>query len=332
MSTFSWDRPKDRASSDLHGRIDAARYQAMHEEGRADAVDRLDAAEATGDTTERVKALQLIAERDQQTADHANAAKGLDVALATAGLSDHLLASVHLSRCVLRIRVGDADGARADAGLALRYASLAGSPTIASLAHTQSGVLHLAAGDDGLALDELNEAFSVGRENSLSGPKGHALAVVGCVYERQDRHDKAIEAWDRARLLHERAADGASVGRVYNNVGVRHFVEGRFTSAIPFFERALEILAADDDVVTVLAILNNNVRAYELHYFDRAAEFRTEMEDFAELLHDRNLPRFDDLGTLYKFAGPPPIDETYASSPVVGEPVMILPTYRLRHG
>jgi tetratricopeptide (TPR) repeat protein len=204
---------------------------------------------------------------------------------------------------------------------------------MASLAHTQSAVLHLAADDRHAALEELNLAFSLGREQNLTGPKGQALAVVGCVYEHEGRHDKAVEAWDRARLLHERSAASADLGRTYNNVGVVHYTQGRFTSAIPFFERALEILSEADDVVTILAILNNNVRAYELHYLDRAAEFRTEMDQFAALLSDPELPRFDDLGAVFAFSARrvPGVD-SYASNLVVADPAMVLPAYRLPPG
>ena len=231
MSVYSWDRPKDRASAHLHRQIDAARYRTTYEKGRATAVARLCAAEADGDAAECVTAQQLVAERDKQVGDHLGAALRLDAALTTDGLLDGLRGSAHLSRCSLRIRVGDAEGARSDVHLALRHSQLAGSPSVASGALVQSGLLHLAAGNHSAALDELDHAFSLGRENSLAGPKGQALALVGCVYERQGLHNKALQAWDRARLLHERSADSAALGRTYNNVGVLHFVEGRFQRA-----------------------------------------------------------------------------------------------------
>ena len=289
--------------SEPHPQQDARRYRAEVTETRSVANTLLLAAQTAGDVAKISEGLQLVAECDLRIGDTGSAMRRLDDAVATAEKDPVAHAEALLSRSTLGMTAGDAESARRDADIALRQAEVGQAWSIASLARTQSAGILLAAGDPTGALEELDAAFSLARQLRLQSAKARALSVVGCAFEFDGRHSEAAEVWQRVILLCERAGDAAALGAVYNNLGVLNHTKGQLVSALPYLERAAELLNRAD-LVQIIGVLNNLVRAHEECYFERASVIRTAAEDFADLMHDRTIPRFDDLRVIYAAATP----------------------------
>jgi tetratricopeptide (TPR) repeat protein len=236
-----------------------------------------------------------------------------------------LIAAALLTHAAMLSRVGDEQGAREGIAGALRRAESVEDSTLICLAYTQAAEIDIASGEFLTALSGLHVAFGLGRAKRLTSPKAHALAAVGCAYVFNDR--EALTLLGRAQLLHERVGDSIGLGKVYNNFGVIHHVQGRLVNAIPFYERALDLLSAGGDLVTLLGVLNNNVRAFEMHYMDGpASHFRDAMESLSSALEEPGLTRFGDMTVLTKPAGRPPADAVFADTLFAADPVILQPT------
>lgn len=323
---YSWDAPKSSTIEALE-RVDAAAFSARVEaDGKSVAV-ALARAES-GSPRERANGLKAAVELAERTGDYDEAHALAERMIASAAHADDscLAAEARLVSAHVFARRGEPDAAAQAATAALELASHCAEQTLVSLALTQIANLEIAACSSLAALEHLDQAFSIGREQLLTGPKGAALAAVACGFLELGDYEQCLALLNRAQLLHERSEHQLSLGRTYNNAGVVHFVNGRFVSAIPYLERALDILGPIADVVTILTVLNNNVRAYESHYFERAAELRDAMTSFQALLADAELSRFGDRTIARKGYRPPAVgSETFADTLFAGDAAMLLP-------
>jgi tetratricopeptide (TPR) repeat protein len=322
---YSWDAPKESAHSDVLRRLDPQEFasRAAHDLRlsddlvvRADSdaaqvqalIARSDAAQLTGDVVSAYRSAVEAVVR----AEHAGDAQLLGDA--RINQATHAMRGDHLSDAIEVLSIAAAS------------AEHAGDHPLLCVAWIHRATCHLAAGETDTALSLLDKAFALGRDHGLTGSKGHALAAAGCAYLAAGNAG-ATAILNRAQLLHERAGDRRSLGRTYNNIGVVHYGEGRFVDAIPYLERALDLVNVTGDVLTILNTINSNVRAYEQAYLERASEFRDKMEAFAPLLHDRELSRFGDLTALPWAARAAPADQkvSFATDLFVAEPMVLLP-------
>jgi tetratricopeptide (TPR) repeat protein len=303
---YSWDLPKETATEALAD-LDGPTLAAQLASERARAQEALEAAAESPDAGVRIAALHTLMDSAEHAGDLASAssASAEAVAAAQSANDSRLDAVTALLVGTVLLRAGELLDAIANLTLALESAEAANSPALVSLVLTQLAIGLGASGDRADALTKLDRAFAIGRAERLTLAKGHALATVAClqILDAPPPAGDGSEAPDlgmfnmlgRAQLLHERVGDISSLGRTYNNFGILHLIRGRFVSAIPFFERSLELLGGTNDVFALLAVLNNNIRAVEQYHLARAADLRDKMEELAVALHDQAIPRFADL-------------------------------------
>lgn len=232
--------------------------------------------------------------------------------------------------------MGEKPSATASLEQALGFAEAADDTPLTSLALTQVAICAGAVGRRPEALKGLDRAFSIARSDRLTLAKGHALGTVACLEVqaappikgegRETPPVRALEMLGRAQLLDERTGDVASLGRTYNNFGVLHYLRSNFVNAIPFFERSLELLGETGDILALLAVLNNSVRAVEQESGARAGALRDKTEELAAVLHDGDLPRFGDLTAWFtRPVGRMSSDATFAGELYIGDPVLLAP-------
>lgn len=328
MTSHSWDLPKDSLSREALTGLDRVAFKARVDADLDSIQEVLADSESDGTVSRRVAALQALAAARQRTGDFEGSRRATmqAVGFAEGTTDERLIGAVYLSAGIAAVRMGDKSEAINAFSEALAHAERARDSSLISLTLTQLAAIDIAAHNLDNALSLLDRAFALGRQENLTAVKGYALATVGCAYVFGRRDDDAVAILNRAQLLHERARDVASLGRTYNNFGVLHYINGRFVNAIPYFERALDLLEDVSDAVTLLGVLNNNVRAFELQYLERAGHFREKMEDFSGILSDPDLPRFDDLTALAISSIEQEQDATFASSLFVDGPVVFFPT------
>jgi tetratricopeptide (TPR) repeat protein len=184
-----------------------------------------------------------------------------------------------------------------------------------------TAVLDLAARDSEAALSRLSTAFSMARGISSTSGKAHALSSVGLAYAIAGQQDAATAALHRAALVYQRRADVSALGRVYNNIGAVYHIQGRFVEAIPYLELGLEFLSASPDLLLLLNSLNNNVRAFEQHYMERAADFRSTFDSLIPLVPS-DTPRLGDLTVIPVGTMTTSQVATFSSDPYLAEVVL----------
>ncbi len=321
---YSWDAPKESTRSDVLANLDAREFERRAMREIQGAEDRL--AGAT-DAAARVDALVSLSDAAQLTGDVTRAHRSAIEAVAVAKeVGDpHVVLTAHMSEATYAMRSGDLDEARSVLSSAVTSAEDIAEPSLSSIAQTQLAMCDLASGDPGAGLALLDQAFATARQHRLTVSKSYALAAVGCAY-LLTQATGTLSVLNRAQLLHERTADLHALGRTYNNIGVLYYGDGRFIDAIPYFERALDLLVGVGDIVTLLNAFNNMVRAHELCYLERSGQFRDTMEAFAQVLRDPRLPRFGDLTALSRPARKAQEQEpTFETDLFVADPIVLLP-------
>jgi len=318
---YSWDLPKHTTRSESLDQLDIAALTA----GLADdiAVEQATVDAATGDAV--IPALTRLIRSLERNADFARAVTVADQLLEVTGEGPSQAAALILSGGI-QARSGDIERATEFVDRAIRVAEARADHAHLSLGLVQHAVLRIPADPQG-ALTTLDRAFRLARDHQLTAAKGYALAAVGCVYLDQ-KDDRAASLLNRAQLLYERAEDLPSLGRTHNNVGILNHLSGRFVNAIPVYERALDLAATSRDLVTMITVLNNNLRAVESHYLNREATLRQIIEELRDGMADPEIKRYADLTTLRRpFGERRPSTDTFVETDVYApDPVILLPT------
>lgn len=184
--------------------------------------------------------------------------------------------------------------------------------------------IHLTEGDVGAAWAKLDRSFECARAARSVAAKAHSLSAVGVAYIMDGQLREAEPHLLRASLLYQRAGDRASLGLIYNNLGVVFYQEGRFVDAIPYLELGLSFDALRPDLLRMISCLNNNVRAHELHYMDRAGPWREQLERYVAHLGDSAIGRLTDRSLVACGRPETSRNATFASDPVIAEVVLCL--------
>lgn len=94
---------------------------------------------------------------------------------------------------------------------------------------------------------------------------------IGLVHWRADRFDSALVQMLTSRELFAARGDSADVARLSNALGSSHYQLGNYELALQAYMRALDIRAADDNVLGQAYLYANMAKAYEdWRQFDRA--------------------------------------------------------------
>lgn len=321
---YTWETAKESAHGDVLSGLDPDGFRKRTREA-------LDASEAllarTNDAAARVNALIAHGEALELIGDTKAANESAFEAVETARqLQEPALAAAASMSCgMCALRQGDVAEARQALTFGVGCAEEAKDQEALCLAWIGIALCDIAMGRSDSALNLLDQAFACGREQKLTAPKGYALAAVGCLYLVEER-DGAAVLLSRAQLLHERAGDRLSTGRTYNNLGVYHFAQGRYVDAIPYFERALDLMNVTSDLMTLLNVLNSTVRAHELCYLERAGDLRDKMEAFASLLPQEHARRYGDLTAIPWPPRAETPDATFATDLFIAEAMILLPS------
>jgi len=135
------------------------------------------------------------------------------------------------------------------------------------------------------------------------------LVNIGVVHFAQSRYARAIEFYEEASALYERAGLGESweSGIVLNNLALTYSELGQYTKAVELYKRALLIFEKTEDTADMrgtalhntgflYAEQNDNTRA--LQYYERALKARTEIKDTGGIASTLN-----NMGYLYSWEG-----------------------------
>ncbi len=304
---FSWDLPKFNTHSEGLHSFDVSALGADLGRRRLEAEAAVISADGN-QPAERVAALAALVEAAELTADFAGAASAAEQLrdITTDLGDDGTSAAALIVRSAIHARAGEREAASSLAQEAQALAENAEDQYLLCIGILQEAILDVGGEAPDAALPLLDRAFRIARKEQFTDAKGVALSAVGCVYLQQGDAGQAVPIFNRAQLLHERTSDRAGLGQTHNNVGVLHYGGGRFVNAIPLLERALDLLIPGQDVIALLTVLNNNLRAVESHYLQGEHTIRGVIEGVRDLMTDPAIRRFADLTVLRQ--GPWPDD------------------------
>ncbi len=100
-----------------------------------------------------------------------------------------------------------------------------------------------------------------------------AYRALGDLHDSVDNATPAIDAYNKAIVRGEQAADSVTLSSVYNNLGLRHWTANRYDSALTYLERARNIREARGDRVGLSRVLNSlGASYYQLGYYEPALD------------------------------------------------------------
>lgn len=104
------------------------------------------------------------------------------------------------------------------------------------------------------------------REATADGDSGGLAALherIGLVHWREDRFDSALVQMLTSRELFTALGDSADVARLSNALGSSHYQLGNYELALQAYMRALDIRAADGNVLGQAYLHTNMAKAYQ---------------------------------------------------------------------
>lgn len=322
---YAWDAPKESERADVLANLDVERFLE-----RVAAEDRIAGERLAASTSNQTRAvaLTMLADARQMTADTSGAQRlATEASHVAADVGDIALSArtFHFIS-IFALRSGDLAAAREASAAATAAAEQADNPNLCSITKIQAANVAIVSRQSQSALDVLNESFAIGRRHRLTRAKGYALAGASCAYVLANDH-RALSLLGRAQLLHERVGDRSALARTYNNFGTYCYRDnGRYVDAIPYFDRALDLLVMTDDIVSIINALDNAVRANEQYANVRAGEYRSAIEAFGAQLSDKQRNRFADSSMLALDQSGRDFDHvTFESDLVVEAPFLFLP-------
>lgn len=158
---------------------------------------------------------------------------------------------------------------------------------LANAARRNQGLAAWAAQQPEEGLERWDAAFRIGRSADEAAGNGQILNNVAVLRLLQGEVNEAMQLFNRAILLAQRAGDIRTLAFTYNNLGLVYsgHTRGDHSAAIPFLEMALALLTGPVDVLGRLYVLNNNIIVYELAHLEPARKFRTQFAETLKTFH-----------------------------------------------
>jgi tetratricopeptide (TPR) repeat protein len=138
-------------------------------------------------------------------------------------------------------------------------------------------------------------AYAAAADEADGGYAAEANLHIGRVAWRQGRHDRALDAYTRARTLAREARRADLEARAENGIGVVHYTRGEYTQARASYQLAMTLTSEAVLIgrfqlnLGVLANIEGDLEQALAHYLRARAVFREHGDAASELLALRNL-------------------------------------------
>lgn len=150
------------------------------------------------------------------------------------------------------------------------------------------GAVHFNEGDDPKAIEYYLESLRVSEEVGDKLRIATALVNIGAVYfNKASTHEQALEYYLKALPLSEELGDSDAIGTSAVNMGEIYLARGNDTSALFYFEKALEAYQRSESGNESYA-LNNIGKVYAMRGdYSRALQYQNEAYELAKGLNAR---------------------------------------------
>jgi tetratricopeptide (TPR) repeat protein len=273
--------PHVRADEDLRKRESQLRSQVVAAEQSSDPRALYEAHHCLAQHLEIAGALD--AAEGSLAAAVAACSNGIPAASQAAALNDH---------GVLLLRLQRVPEANNQFGKAAAIAEGEGHQDVANSVRRNQGLAAWADQHPEETLDLWNTSFRDGRSADDAAGNGQILNNVAVLRLLEGATEEAMQLFNRAILLAQRASDIRSLAFTYNNLGLvfSGYPRGDHFAAIPFVEMALALLTGPIDVLARLYVLNNNIIVYEQAHLEPARKFRAQFAETLKSFHS-SFPR-----------------------------------------
>ncbi|MCK6552812.1 CHAT domain-containing protein, partial [Myxococcota bacterium] len=188
----------------------------------------------------------------------------------------------------LEKETGEAETARALAEEAVREAEALGDALLVARAEVRLGHAQIDLDRTAEALGPLRRALATAERHGDRVLEAHALSQLGWLHLRRGDRDETVKAFERMGAIADALGDARLRAKAQHNLGGIHADFDRdYAKALPYFHRAIELLAIAGD------------RASEAYSLDAAGEMESTLGDARAVpRHERALQLRREVGSL----------------------------------
>ena len=195
---------------------------------------------------------------------------------------------------------------------ALKLATNANIDTLIASSSSSIATDYLMQGRLDLSMDYFLKALKIYETTNHDRDAVKILHNIGLIFMHQKKHEEALFNFNKTLEVLERKGvpqsqeSETNKGKILNNIGIIHDVEGNLDKALEFYSRGITHSKAAKDLKTLSSLYSNMGLVYlKMDKFDLSESYLTEALDIRIAEHDDfgQCKSYQHLGKLYKQEG-----------------------------